>query len=450
MSKTASSKGRILVGEDLRLIAFRTRQTLVDAGYSVEEATDGEECLMKARTSLPDLIILDIMMPKLHGIEVLRSLRAEAATAQVGVIVCTAKDFKTDQVEAASLGIHDYLVKPIEPAQLLEKVNGFFANRGAVSAVDPEKPKETEEKKATSAPYVPVFDSAGNRFALWGCRGSTPTPGARFLRHGGNTSCFCVTYGDEKYIFDAGSGIRELGAEIAKGKRRRLHLFITHTHWDHIQGFPFFAPAYLPDFEITIWGAELFGKDLRSVFSGQLDRDYFPVQMEDMNSNLDFRHLPASPIEMGKVKVSWEYSQHPGATVGYKIDIDGFKIAWVPDNEFLQGHTGDPRAITRDHPLVTPYRKMIQFLSDVDVLIHEAQYTPEEYPSKIGWGHSSVTNACILMKFAGVKRWIVTHHDPLHDDIFLEQKLAVTRRILRNIDHECDVTNAYDGLIEYL
>lgn len=447
MSISSPSKGRILLGEDVRLISFRMRQTLEQAGYAVDEAADGEECLAKARLRQPDLVILDIMMPKLHGIEVLKMLRTDPVTENVGVIMCTARDFKTDVREATLNGVHDYLVKPVEPATLLEKVEAYFQRPGPVST----NPPAPEQKKAdTSAPYVPKFDEWGNRFSLWGTRGSTPTPGARFLRHGGNTSCFCVTYGDEKYIFDAGSGIRELGAEIMRGKRRKLHLFITHTHWDHIQGFPFFTPAYVPGFEITIWGAELFGKDLKSVFRGQLDRDYFPVQMEDMTSTLEFRHLPANPIKLGNAELCWEYSQHPGATVGYKINVGGVKIGWVPDNEFLQGYTGDPRAITRDHPLVTPYRKMIQFLSDVDVLIHEAQYTAEEYPTKIGWGHSNVANACILMKFAGVKRWIITHHDPAHDDDFLEKKLAITRRILLDLGHECRVTNGYDGLTEFL
>lgn len=448
MSTTVSPKGHILIGEDVRLIAFRMRQALEAAGYAVEETADGEQCLARARATLPDLIILDIMMPKLHGIDVLKALRADVRTASVGVLVCTAKDFKTDQTEAAVLGIHDYLVKPVEPATLLEKVDAFFNQRGAMPA---QPPVTAAEPQAEAKPYTPEFDALGNRFTLWGCRGSTPTPGARFLKHGGNTSCFCLSYGGEKFIFDAGSGIRELGAELMQDPCRRIQLFITHTHWDHIQGFPFFTPAYVPGYEITVWGAELFGKDLKSVFKGQLDRDYFPVQMEDMNSNLEFRHLPAPPIEVGAgVKVSWEYSQHPGATVGYKVEAGGLKIGWVPDNEFLQGYTGDPREITRDHPLITPYRKMIQFLSDVDILIHEAQYTAEEYPKKVGWGHSSVTNACILMKFAGVKRWIVTHHDPVHDDIFLERKLAITRRILRDLDHECAVTNGYDGMIEYI
>jgi phosphoribosyl 1,2-cyclic phosphodiesterase/CheY-like chemotaxis protein len=447
MSSTSPPKGRILLGEDVRLIAFRMRQALEAAGYEVQEAADGEQCLHAARSMLPDLIILDIMMPKLHGIDVLKALRSDARTAGIGVIVCTAKDFKTDQAEAAMLGVHDYLVKPVETEVLQQKVDGFFELRGAVPASG--RFLAAEQKPVTEA-YLPSFDEWGNRFSLWGCRGSTPTPGAKFLRHGGNTSCFCVTYADQKFIFDAGSGIRELGSEVMKGKRKKINLFITHTHWDHIQGFPFFVPAYAPDYEITVWGAELFGKDLRSVFRGQLDRDYFPVQMEDMNSNLEFRHLPTPPIAIGGAKIYWEYSQHPGATVGYKIDIGTLRIAWVPDNEFLQGFVGDPREITRDHALVTPYRKMIQFLADAHIVIHEAQYTPEEYPKKIGWGHSSITNACVLMKLAGVRRWIITHHDPSHDDDFLERKLAVTRRILRDIGHECHVTHGYDGMTQFL
>jgi hypothetical protein len=118
---------------------------------------------------------------------------------------------------------------------------------------------------------------------------------------------------------------------------------------------------------------------------------------------------------------------------GVQIEFGGRKIAWVPDNEFLQGYTGPPEDLHREHPVVAPYRKMIEFLSDVDVLIHEAQYTNDEYLAKIGWGHCCLSNACLLMKFANVPRWIVTHHDPGHDDAFLEHKLSMTRQILERI-----------------
>jgi phosphoribosyl 1,2-cyclic phosphodiesterase len=294
------------------------------------------------------------------------------------------------------------------------------------------------------------LESHRGMFTLWGTRGSVPTPGAQFLRHGGQTSCMQVSLGDDVVVLDAGSGIRNLGLELAAGPPRRIHLFITHTHWDHIQGFPFFKPAYMPGFDIVIYGAEAFGKDLRSLFGGQLDRDYFPVQMADMRADLTFRHLTENPVNIGPLKVYWEFAHHPGATVGYKVNVLGRKLAWFPDNEFLNGYLGAPELITRDHDAVTPYSRLIEFLSDVDVLIHEAQYTTEEYPDKVGWGHSSLPNACVLAKLAGVPRWIVTHHDPLHDDRFLETKLNLTRQLLARIAHPIPVAHAYDGLTEYL
>jgi len=323
------------------------------------------------------------------------------------------------------------------------------AGRGFVILLCAAMSPPTDDPDSTQEPYHPVLDTTRARFKLWGTRGSTPTPGAQFLRTGGNTSCMSVASGGELFIFDAGSGIRDLGLEMLTAPPRKVHLFITHTHWDHIQGFPFFGPAYVPGFEILIYGAEGFGKDLKAVFRGQLDREYFPVQMEDMQSRLHFRHLTANPLRAGSARVSWEFAQHPGATVGYKIEIGGKKIAWVPDNEFLQGYTGSPGEITRDHPLALPYAAMIDFLSDADVVIHEAQYTPEEYPGKIRWGHSSVSNACVLMKLAGVPRWVVTHHDPLHDDTFLEAKLNLTRQILEQIGHPIYVSHGYDGRTEF-
>ena len=269
------------------------------------------------------------------------------------------------------------------------------------------------------------------------------------MRHGGNTSCMAVTVGDEIFIFDAGSGIRDLGFQLMGGKIRRVHLFITHPHWDHIQGFPFFTLAYVPGFDITVYGAKGFGKDLESIFRGQLDRDYFPVQMDDMKSNLQFCHLPEGAIAIGSTRVTWEFAQHPGATVAYKIETPQRKIAWVPDNEFLQGYVGPP-TLARDHPVVSSYEKMIAFLSDVDLVIHEAQYLPEEYAAKIGWGHSSVSNVSLLMKLANVRRWVVTHHDPTHDDTFLEAKLNLTRQILDEIGQPTQVSHGYDGMTEYV
>ena len=433
---------RVLVAEDTEVVSHLMIRMLEEAGYVVDLARDGEQCLEKVATFEPHLLLLDLMMPKLHGIEVLRRLRATEATRRLGVIVCTAKTFKTEHVAATELGAYAFLPKPHSHGQLLDVVASYFAGAPAPADLAVAMPQET--------PYLPTMETGRGRLALWGTRGSIPTPGAAFMRHGGNTSCMQIEHGDDLLVFDAGSGIRELGLELAKGSPRCIHLFITHTHWDHIQGFPFFSPAYLPGFEVVVYGAEGFGKSLEAVFRGQLDQDYFPVQMEDMKAAIEFRHLTPEPVRVGAVTVTWEYAQHPGATVGYKIDVAGTKVSWVPDNEFLFGYVGAPEDLTPDDLHLAPYHRMVDFLSDMDILVHEAQYTNDEYPAKIGWGHSSISNASLLAKLAGAKRWIVTHHDPMHDDRFLERKLNLTRQQLARLEHAIPVCHGYDGMVEYL
>lgn len=437
-------KFRILLAEDVNVIAMGMTHALEREGYEVHVARDGEECLRKAMAVMPDLLILDIMMPKLNGIEVLKLLREDERTRGIAVIVSSAKDFKTEKEAASQLGAVDYFIKTANPDALVAKIGTVLGLHPAGDAGSGAEPAKTDA-------YLPVLKADRAHFRLWGTRGSTPTLGGRFQRHGGNTSCMSFRVGDDLIIFDAGSGIRDLGIELMRGAPRRMHLFITHTHWDHIQGFPFFIPAYVPGFELTIYGSRGFGKNLEAIFRGQLDRDYFPVQMEDMHSNLQFRHLPDTPVEIGGAKVTWGFAHHPLPTVGYKIEVAGRSLVWMPDDEFLQGYTGAPHELTRDHSLVRPFEKLVAFISGADVLIHEAQYTAEEYPKKIGWGHSSVPNACALVKMAGIRRWIVTHHDPMHDDAFLETKLNLTRQILEEMGlPPASVCHAYDGMTEYL
>lgn len=433
---------RILLAEDTDALSTLMIQLLGDAGYEVALARDGEECLAQIAAFHPHLVILDLMMPRLHGVEVLRRLREEPGTRDLGVIVCTARAFKTDFDAAAELGAYAFLRKPHGNAQLLEVVAAFFAGL-------PAPPKSAVPLPAGDA-YTPPLETDRGRIAFWGSRGSIPTPGAAFMRHGGNTSCLQIEHGGEILIFDAGSGIRELGLELVKGGPRRIHLFITHTHWDHIQGFPFFLPAFVPGFQIVVYGAEGFGKSLEAVFRGQLDQDYFPVQMDDLNAAIEFRHLTPDPVQVGEVTVTWEYAQHPGATVGYKADVAGTTVTWFPDNEFLFGYLGSPEDLKPGDARLAPYRRVIDFLTGADILIHEAQYLATEYPTKVGWGHSSVSNACLLAGLAGVRRWVVTHHDPTHDDRTLERKLNLTRQQLARLGHAIPVSHAYDGMAEYL
>jgi CheY-like chemotaxis protein len=438
---TPSPNGfRVLVAEDVDSLAELMRYLLEEEGYLVETASDGEVCLKKITTFKPDLVILDIMMPKINGMEIIQILRAFHRTQSVGVIVCTAKDYKTDRDRIRDMGVDQFITKPFEPSVFTEAVNRFFSPNPSAG------PGPVTAEEAGAPAYQPQLNEDKHRFKLWGTRGSTPVSHPRFMKHGGNTPCLSVQSGDELIILDAGTGIRELGLLLVKSPIRKIHLFVGHTHWDHIQGFPFFAPAFVPGFELSIYGAAGFGKDLRAVFQGQLDQDYFPVQLEDMRSTMNFRVLKENPVQIGDVSVHWEFVNHPGAAVGFKLSAGGKNLVYITDNEFLEGYTGPPQALDWNHPAVVPYRPMIDFVTGADLLIHEAQYTNRDYPEKITWGHSSVSNACVLVKLARINKWVITHHDPGYDDESLDQKLLLTEQILDELGCTVSVTNAYDGM----
>jgi len=439
-------KKRVLVAEDVKVISKAIMRTIKKHDFDVDIAEDGEQCLEKVRSFCPDLVILDLMMPKIDGVQVLKEIKTNPDTEDIGVIVCTAQNYKTEQETVKELGAFDIVSKPIKMEELISKVKQFFST----NEVDVEQIQSSQTESEKSKIFEPTIETSGGYFRIWGTRGSTPVSGPRYVRHGGNTSCLEVNCGDEIIIFDAGSGIRDLGERLMKEGPRKLYLFIGHTHWDHIQGFPFFTPAYIPGFDITIYGAKKLNKDLEAIFRGQLDSDYFPVQLEDMNANLVFKHLDENPIQIGKYKIYWEYAIHPGPTVGYKIDVNGQIIAWLTDNEILKGYLGSPDNITLESEIVAPSLPIIKFMSDVDISISEAQYMNNEYVNKVGWGHASLSNACLLAQLANIKKWIVTHYDPQHDDNFLEEKFNLTQQILKRINHPIEVIHGYDGFTYYL
>ena len=446
MPNGSTSKRRILVADDVPGTVEFLSEMLTQRGYTVATAEDGEQCLELMDQFKPDLVILDIMMPKVHGIDVIKTVRADPARNGIGFIVCSARSFGVDLKSVRDLGAFDFLMKPFEFQSVLDRVEAFFEGRPGRDELSPANvaPARPEIK-----PYAPHLSTSRGYWRMWGTRGSIPVSGPRFARHGGNTACLEVRAGDDICIIDAGSGIRDLGLQLVKEGPRKIPLLVGHTHWDHIQGFPFFMPAYAEGFEFEIFGASGFGKSLDQLFGGQLDRDYFPVEMNDMSARLGFRTLGENPIRFGKIAVSWEMMTHPGATVGFRIDVEGRRIGYITDNEFLKGYLGTPVGLTATSELVEPYQRIVQFVSDVDVLVLEAQYTPEEYAKKIGWGHSSLSNACLLAKLSGARRLVITHHDPMHDDDFLQIKLNLTRQILRELDCPIEVSNAFDGYTEY-
>ncbi len=249
-----------------------------------------------------------------------------------------------------------------------------------------------------------------SRIKFYGVRGSIPVCNEGFQKFGGNTSCILLEGPKHTVILDAGTGIRELGKEMAHdqhmGIDRPCYLAFSHFHWDHIQGLPFFLPAYdsRRTFTISAIGREHLGKDLRSIFETQMQAEYFPVSLDAMGAKIIFFQNPASHVSVEKAFVRAIKHNHPGGAYSYRFqDSEGRIVVYCTDIE--HGDRIDSNIVELEH--------------DADVLIHEAQYTPEELPHYKGWGHSSWAQAVEVAEKAQVKRLIITHHDPDHDDEFL-------------------------------
>jgi diguanylate cyclase (GGDEF)-like protein len=276
---------------------------------------------------------------------------------------------------------------------------------------------------------------------FWGTRGSIASPGEHTARYGGNTSCVEVRAPDGTVIvLDCGTGARELGLHLVRTLPGplRLHLFIGHTHWDHIQGFPFFVPAFLPGAELNVYAPLGFQQSLEEAMAGQMEYSYFPVKLRDLRSRIHFTELEEGFFRVGDVLVETQYLNHTAPTIGYRLSSGGATVAYVTDHEpfwasedGILHHPGDQRHIA--------------FMRGADLAIHDAQYSNAEYANRLGWGHSTVEYATDVALAAGVKRLALFHHDPARDDGAMAQLEARARARVTACGGVLDVFAASEG-----
>ena len=280
------------------------------------------------------------------------------------------------------------------------------------------------------------------RVRFWGTRGSIAAPGPNTARYGGNTSCVEVRASDgTAIVLDCGTGARELGRHLARTMPQpvRLHLFIGHTHWDHIQGFPFFVPAFLPGAELNIYAPIGFQRSLEEAMAGQMEYSYFPVKLRDLRSRIHYTELDEGFFRVGDVLVETQYLNHTAPTIAYRLSSGGATVAYVTDHEPFWSPTGR----VSQHP---GDERHIAFMKGADLVIHDAQFTEDEYRNKIGWGHSSIEYAVDVAAAAGVGRLVLFHHDPAHDDQTLERMESTARARAAARAQGLDVLAAREGL----
>ena len=256
------------------------------------------------------------------------------------------------------------------------------------------------------------------RIRFFGTRGSIATPGPATIRYGGNTSCVEVrSAGNTLILLDCGTGGRMLGqALMASGERPlRGHILISHTHWDHIQGIPFFAPMSVTGSEWDIYAPRGLAESVREAIAGQMQYMYFPITMEQRGATVRYHELVEGAFDIGDVRVRTQYLNHPALTLGYRLETGGVSLVYACDHE---PHSRQLATATAE--ITGQDRRHAEFLAGADLVIHDAQYTAEEYPTKTGWGHSTVEYAISVAETAGVKKLALTHHDPLRDDDTLD------------------------------
>ena len=282
---------------------------------------------------------------------------------------------------------------------------------------------------------------------FWGVRGSVPCPGPDTVRYGGNTTCIEIRCEQTQrlFIIDAGTGIRALGNhllrhDIANGLRQ-LDIFLSHTHWDHILGFPFFAPMYMKDMRVRIYGPVTYEQDsLEKVLRGQFEYRYFPVRIEELASKIEFVELGEDTYNLGDgIRLVTKYLNHPISCMGYKFECDGKSVATVFDMEPFQNlfemEPTDPgfdaRLVQEAAEAASEQNRLVEeFCENVDLVLYDAQYTREEYlASKVGWGHSAMEDVLDSCRRCHVKELALMHHDPERTDAQLDELGVVLSRI---------------------
>jgi ribonuclease BN (tRNA processing enzyme) len=423
-----------------RILIADARPLLFDlSGMSVQYAHDGNECLQKLDTFSPELVIVDLMLPLRHGIEILRVAKQK----KIGVIITSSQPMVQNYHGAISNGADFFLGKPFEIKTLSKLIDRFFAGTLKPDPFEGQFISFPKEK-----PYQPIHNVETSYLKFWGTRGSTPVAGPEYLRYGGNTVSLEVRTPKSLVIIDAGTGIRMLGKELFQSSIKTIPIFIGHTHWDHLAGFPFFSPTFETDHHLEIYTPIGYGQNARALFMEILAYSLFPVRFEDISSRITFHELRDGDVHtFGDIRIETTYAYHPGSTLCFKITVHGQTFGYVTDNELLMGYQGDPALIDAHHPLLDPHLQFIDFFRGSDILIHEAQYTPDEYAHRIGWGHSSVTNASAVINLIKPKEWIVTHHCPLHHDDDLQKKLLLHREVAQHLHMPCSVRMAYDDFL---
>ena len=406
-AKTSKPLRFYVVDDDPSMIEMMSA-LIEKAGHTVQSATSSLTALAEILVQKPDILIVDLMMPDLDGIDLCSMLRAKPSTAGMKIIVVSAKSYEFDRKRALGAGADGFIQKPISADTFIPRIARVIEDR-----ID---------------------------MVFWGVRGTLPVTGGKSLRYGGNTSCVTLEFPTHQlFVFDAGSGIKNLSDHLLKQKRARIEakLFISHPHWDHINALPFFAPLYMPGNDFEILGARHGDTTTRLIISAQMDGVYFPITFQEFGARVYFHDLDEEEVAFGRIMVKTMLLSHPGRCLGYRVDYNGRSLCYITDNElFVEGN-----------PHHNPHyvAKLTRFIEGADALITDTTYTDQEYAAKVGWGHSCIGEAVKLAHNARVKNLFLFHHDPDQSDTAIDRKLEMAETQLAKLRSKTSVIAPHEG-----
>jgi phosphoribosyl 1,2-cyclic phosphodiesterase/CheY-like chemotaxis protein len=436
MPKSRSVPTVLLIEDDVES-RKKTARLFAGKGWDVIEADDGARGIKLASEYEPKVIVCDLLLPKLSGLQVCRAIREKLDSAKM--IITAGRHYHVDREAVLDAGVDDYFVKPLT----WEKIARAIKRR-----VRPRRKLTAKRSRALK------FPPPSTRLKFWGVRGSIPVPGPSTIGYGGNTTCVEVRTDGEIIVLDAGSGIRELGLALESefgSSPINLTLLLTHTHWDHIQGLPFFLPAYKPKNSIRVLGYEGARAGLGTILAAQMEVPFFPVSWSDLPSTIKIEELKKMEFSVGKVRARAKFLNHPGVCVGYRLFTKDGSIAFLPDNEpfeplklKLAARDGVRPEKARAQAAIAR-SKLVEFLKEADVLILDSQYTDEKYQQHVGWGHGALSRVVSLALEARVRKLFLFHHDPQHDDHKIDEMLERARLLVVESGRALEVDAAREG-----
>jgi CheY-like chemotaxis protein len=380
---------RVHIVDDSRTQAELARGLLEREGHQVVVSLSSVEALREVPAQRPDCVLMDIMMPALDGHELCRQLRALPELAGTKLVMMSAKTYHYERKRSLEMGADAYFVKPLQPARFARDLERLVADTLTVG--------------------------------FWGVRGTIPISRNDSLHFGGNTSCVSLSFPDGRlFVFDAGteSNLRRLEG----GRAHRRDDLLSHPHWDHINGLPFFAPLYTVGHQLEIYGPAHGDRSLRELLSAQMDSVYFPITVREFAANVSFHDLREGSFEIGRERIRTMLLSHPGSCLGYRIDHGGKSVCYVTDNEMYPPESEFHSAEYLD--------QLADFVRDTDLLVTDCAYDDDEYRTRVNYGHSSVSQVVELACRANPKQLCMMHHDPDQNDAAIAAKLAHAQELL--------------------